>query len=116
MNEAREYNALRPVGTFDREAENDTPVEVGPILQSILGRRAERFGLAAVVLRGERIIAQGVAGVRKRGAGERIIGSPQGNEGVGSHICVHTFMARALSKFQIAVEVAEKSLGEIRQI
>src|SRR4029077_10661518 len=36
------------------------------------GRGNERFGLAAAVLRGERVIAQGVAGVRKRGTAERI--------------------------------------------
>jgi len=52
--------------------ENNSPVNVDGILQSIIGRGAERFGLAAVVLRGERIIAQGVAGVRKRGDAERI--------------------------------------------
>jgi CubicO group peptidase (beta-lactamase class C family) len=46
--------------------------QVDALLQSILGRGSERFGMAAAVLRGERIIAQGVAGVRKRGSGERI--------------------------------------------
>jgi CubicO group peptidase (beta-lactamase class C family) len=48
------------------------PVNVDAILQSILGRAAERFGMAAAVLRGDRIIAQGAAGVRKRGTAERI--------------------------------------------
>ncbi len=52
--------------------EDNTPVNVDAILQSILGRGGERFGMAAAVLRGERIIAQGVAGVRKRGTAERI--------------------------------------------
>src|SRR5437660_4900373 len=42
------------------------------MLKSILGRGGERFGMVADVLRGERIIAQGVAGVRKRGTAERI--------------------------------------------
>jgi len=49
----------------------NTPVNVDAILQSILGRGGERFGMVAAVLRGERIIAQGAAGVRKRGAAER---------------------------------------------
>jgi CubicO group peptidase (beta-lactamase class C family) len=53
-------------------AENTAPVNVDAVLQSILGRGVERFGLAAAVLRGERIIAQGAGGVRKRGAAERI--------------------------------------------
>jgi CubicO group peptidase (beta-lactamase class C family) len=52
--------------------ENNTPVNVDAILQSILGRGGERFGMAAAVLRDGRIIAQGVAGVRKRGSAERI--------------------------------------------
>src|SRR6266700_4854526 len=52
--------------------EDNTPVNVDAILQAILGRGGERFGMAAAVLRGERIIAQGAAGVRKRGTAERI--------------------------------------------
>jgi CubicO group peptidase (beta-lactamase class C family) len=52
--------------------EDNTPVNVDAILGSILGRGAERFGMVAAVLRGERIIAQGAAGVRKRGTAERI--------------------------------------------
>ena len=51
---------------------NNAPVNVDAILQAILGRGGKRFGMAAAVLRGERIIAQGVAGVRKRGTTERI--------------------------------------------
>jgi CubicO group peptidase (beta-lactamase class C family) len=60
---------LRPPGSSE---EANAPVNVDAILQSILGRGAERFGMAAAVLRGERIIAQGAAGVRKRGTAERI--------------------------------------------
>ena len=56
----------------DRKMEDNAPVNVDAILQSILGRGAERFGMAAAVLRGGRIIAQGAAGVRKRGTAERI--------------------------------------------
>ena len=52
--------------------EDNAPVNVDAILLSILGRGGERFGMAAAVLRGERIIAQGAAGVRKRGTGQRI--------------------------------------------
>ena len=52
--------------------EDNAPVNVDAILQAILGRGGERFGMAAAVLRGERIIAQGAAGVRKRGTAERI--------------------------------------------
>jgi CubicO group peptidase (beta-lactamase class C family) len=60
-------NALKPAGLPD-----GAPVNIDAILQSILGRGAERFGMAAAVLRGDRIIAQGAAGVRKRGSAERI--------------------------------------------
>jgi CubicO group peptidase (beta-lactamase class C family) len=52
--------------------EDNAHVNVDATLQSILGRGSERFGMAAAVLRGERIIAQGVAGVRRRGTAERI--------------------------------------------
>ena len=72
MSEAPKSNALRPAGFPDVETEDNAPVNVDAILQSILGRGGERFGMAAAVLRGERIIAQGVAGVRKRGTAERI--------------------------------------------
>jgi hypothetical protein len=69
MSEAPKSNALRPPGS---SGEDNAPVNVDAILQSILGRGGERFGMAAAVLRGERIIAQGAAGVRKRGTAERI--------------------------------------------
>lgn len=69
MSEAPKPDLLRPAGL--PEADN-APVNVDAVLQSILGRGAERFGMAAAVLRGERIIAQGVAGVRKRGTTDRI--------------------------------------------
>jgi CubicO group peptidase (beta-lactamase class C family) len=64
-----ESDLLRPAGPSE---EDNAPVNVDAILQAILGTGSQRFGLAAVVLRGERIIAQGVAGVRKRGSAERI--------------------------------------------
>lgn len=72
MSEAPKSSALKPAGLPDRKTEDGAPVNIDAILQSILGRGGERFGMAAAVLRGERIIAQGVAGVRKRGTAERI--------------------------------------------
>jgi CubicO group peptidase (beta-lactamase class C family) len=69
MIEASKCDLPRPAGSSE---ENNAPVNVEAILQSILGRGGKRFGMAAAVLRGERIIAQGVAGVRKRGTAERI--------------------------------------------
>ena len=69
MSEPPRFDLLKtPVSS----EEDNTPVNVDAILQSILGRGGERFGMAAAVLRGERIIAQGAAGVRKRGTAERI--------------------------------------------
>jgi CubicO group peptidase (beta-lactamase class C family) len=69
MIESSKSDLLRPAGSSE---EDNAPVNVDAILQSILGRGSERFGMAAAVLRGERIIAQGAAGVRKRGTAERI--------------------------------------------
>src|SRR6266568_8062156 len=69
MMEASKSDLLRPAGSSE---EDNAPVNVDAILQSILGRGGERFGMVAAVLRGERIIAQGAAGVRKRGTAERI--------------------------------------------
>jgi CubicO group peptidase (beta-lactamase class C family) len=72
MIKASKSDLLRPAGLSGGETEDNAPVNVDAILQSILGRGGERFGLAAAVLRGERIIAQGAAGVRKRGTAERV--------------------------------------------
>src|SRR5690349_17995106 len=47
------------------------PSDIGAILAPIFAR-AKIPGGGAVVLRGHRIVAQGVAGVRKRGSVERI--------------------------------------------
>src|ERR1044071_8169839 len=69
MMEASKWDLSRPAGSSE---EDSAPVNVDAILLSILGRGGERFGMAAAVLRGERIIAQGVAGVRKRGSAEHI--------------------------------------------
>src|SRR5271169_1360091 len=69
MIEASKCDLSRPAGSSE---EDNAPVNVDAILLSILGRGGERFGTAAAVLRGERIIAQGVAGVRKRGSAEHI--------------------------------------------
>ena len=69
MIEASKSDLSRPAGSSE---ENNAPLNVDAILQSILGRGGERFGMVAAVLRGERIIAQGAAGVRKRGTAERI--------------------------------------------
>ena len=69
MIEESKSGLLRPPGSSE---EDYASVNVDAILQSILGRGGERFGMAAAVLRGERIIAQGAAGVRKRGTAERI--------------------------------------------
>jgi CubicO group peptidase (beta-lactamase class C family) len=66
---ASQADPLSPPGSSEQD---NGPVNVDAILQSILGWGAERFGIAAAVLRGERIIAQGAAGVRKRGTAERI--------------------------------------------
>src|SRR5882757_9429389 len=60
---------MRPPGSSE---ENNVPVNVDAILQAILGRGGERFGMVAAVLRSERIIAQGAVGVRKRGSAEHI--------------------------------------------
>src|SRR6266481_8438831 len=69
MIEAPKSGPLRPAGPSQ---EDNAPVNVDAILLSILGRGGERFGMVAAVLRGELIIAQGAAGVRKRGTAERI--------------------------------------------
>src|SRR6185436_647825 len=72
MSEAPRSETMSPAGLPDGKTGDNAPVNVDAILQSILGRGGERFGMAAAVLRGERIIAQGASGVRKRGTAERI--------------------------------------------
>jgi CubicO group peptidase (beta-lactamase class C family) len=63
---------VESAGLSEGKMQNDVPVNVDGILQLILGRGGERFGMVAAVLRGEQIIAQGAAGLRKKGAVERI--------------------------------------------
>src|SRR5882724_521938 len=72
MSEAPRFETLSPAGLPAGKMEDNAPVNVDAILQSILSRGGERFGMVAAVLRGERIIAQGAAGVRKRATAERI--------------------------------------------
>jgi D-alanyl-D-alanine carboxypeptidase len=44
----------------------DAPVDIGPML-ALIGERTDIPGFAAAVLHGDRVVAQGVAGVRRRG-------------------------------------------------
>jgi CubicO group peptidase (beta-lactamase class C family) len=69
MIEQSKPDLLRPAAQSQKD---NTPVNLDAVLLSILGRGAERFGMVAAVLRGERIIAQGVAGVRNRRTVERV--------------------------------------------
>jgi CubicO group peptidase (beta-lactamase class C family) len=69
MVEKSKSGQLRPPGSFE---ENAAAVNLDAALQSILRRQSERFGMAAAVLRGGRIFAQGAAGVRKKGTADRI--------------------------------------------
>ena len=72
MSEAPKSNALRAASLSDGKTEDNVPANVDSMLQSILSRWAKSFGMAAVVLRGNCIVARGVAGVRKKGAADRI--------------------------------------------
>jgi CubicO group peptidase (beta-lactamase class C family) len=72
MSEAPKSNALRPASLPDAKTQDNVPANVDSILQSILGLWAKSFGVAAVVLRGNCIVGQGVAGVRKKGAADTI--------------------------------------------
>ena len=66
-NKSPVLETMRPTGLPGGKIEDNAPVNIDAILQMILGRGGERFGMVAAVLQGERIIAQGAAGVRKRG-------------------------------------------------
>lgn len=62
-------NVSAPSATVSSSAE--TPQDVGIILTPIVAR-TKVPGMAAVVLNGDKIVAQGAAGVRKRGSNEPI--------------------------------------------
>jgi CubicO group peptidase (beta-lactamase class C family) len=64
--------SLRPAGLPDGTTGDNTSANVDSILQSVLGRWSKSFGMAAVVLRGNCIVGEGVAGVRKKGAADPI--------------------------------------------
>jgi CubicO group peptidase (beta-lactamase class C family) len=99
MIEGSKFDRVRPAGSSE---EDNTSVNVDATLQSILGRGAEQFGIAAAVLRGERIIAQGVAGVRKRGSAEHI--TPDDQFHLGS-------CTKAMTAMLVAMLVEEGKLN-----
>ena len=113
MSETSKSHLLRPSGSSEEE---NAPVNVDAILQSILGRGGERFGLAAVVLRGERIIAQGVAGVRKRGAAERITLDDRFHLGSNSKAMTATLVAMLVEegKLNWTTTLAEIFAGTVK--
>src|ERR1035438_3122980 len=106
MIEASKSDLLRPPGSSE---ENNAPVNVDAILQSILGRGGERFGMAAAVLRGERIIAQGVAGVRKRGTAERITLDDRFHLGSGGKAMTATLVAMLVEEGKLNWTTDRKS-------
>ncbi len=63
--------ALSLAGSATAGTADSSPVNIDATLQPII-QRSGIPGMAAVVLHGDRIIAQGVAGVRKRGSSELI--------------------------------------------
>jgi CubicO group peptidase (beta-lactamase class C family) len=81
---------------------DNAPVNVDAILQTMLGRAAERFGIAAAVLRGERIIAQGAAGVRKRGSAERITFGDQFHLGSCTKAMTATLVAMLVEEGKVS--------------
>ncbi|HEX4120212.1 MAG TPA: serine hydrolase domain-containing protein, partial [Verrucomicrobiae bacterium] len=72
MSEAPKSNALAPASGPEGKIEEDATANVDSMLQSILGGWAKSFGMAAVVLRGNCIVGRGVAGVRRKGAADRV--------------------------------------------
>ena len=72
MSEAPTSNALTPASGSEGKIEENAPANVDAMLQSILGRWAKSFGMAAVVLRGNCIVGRGAAGVRRKGAADRV--------------------------------------------
>jgi CubicO group peptidase (beta-lactamase class C family) len=110
MSEAQKSTALSPADLPDGKPEDNVPVNVDSILQSILGRGGERFGMAAAVLRGERIIAQGVAGVRKRGTAERITANDRFHLGSCTKAMTATLVAMLVEEVKLTWTT---TLGEL---
>jgi CubicO group peptidase (beta-lactamase class C family) len=72
MSETPNSNSLTPASGPEGKIEENATANVDSMLQSILGRWAKSFGLAAVVLRVNCIVGRGVAGVRRKGAVDRV--------------------------------------------
>jgi CubicO group peptidase (beta-lactamase class C family) len=72
MSEPPEPSSLTPASGPAEKIKDKAQANVDSILQSILGRWAGSFGMAAIVLRGNSIVAKGVAGVRRKGAADHI--------------------------------------------
>ena len=92
---------LSVVGALQAETTNDSPVNIDATLAPIIAR-AEIPGMAAVVLRGDKVVALGVAGVRKRGAPELISPNDQ------FQICSCT---KAMTATVAAILIEEGKLG-----
>lgn len=69
------------------------PTDLGPLLEPIIARHGIP-GIAAVALRGDRIVAQGVAGVRKAGTTERITLADKFHLGSDTKAMTATLIAR----------------------
>src|SRR6516164_8425383 len=100
----------------ERRMKNDAPANVDAILQSILGRGCERFGMAAAVLRGERIIAQGATGVRQRGIAERITFADRFHLGSCTKAMTATLVAMLVEegKLNWTITLAELFAGTLK--
>src|SRR5690349_9446633 len=79
----------------------NAPQDLGTMLQSVLTRHRVP-GLAAVVLDGDQIVAEGVAGVRKAGAAERLTIDDQFLLCSGTKAMTATLAARAVEEGKLA--------------
>ena len=88
---------------------DNSPCDVGALLQDVL-KRHRVPGIAAVVLNGDQIVAQGVAGVRKNGAPERITMDDQFLLCSGTKAMTATLAAMAVEEGKLSYTT---TLGDI---
>ena len=103
------FTALYFVNSSAAESTKDAPADIGTVLTPII-MRAKIPGMAVVVLQGNRIIAQGVAGVRKMGSTEPITLDDQFELGSCTKAMTTTLVAMLVEEGKLSWDT---SLAEI---
>ncbi len=92
-------------------AETAPPIDLSPLLQSVISA-ADIPGAAALVIRGDEVIAQGVAGVRKRGSNVAVSLTDRWEIASGSKAMTATVIATLVTEHRLDWDGTLRELWE----